>query len=112
MTDGAGPASAGDMPDGLLGLATALQRPDVVPAQQRAQATQTLRAAMRFLMQLQMDADACHASRAPRRALGGIRASAWESDEPMAASAYALLAAMRASDALNTTAAATERAKP
>ena len=85
-----------------LGLATALQRSGVIDASQRAQATQTLRAALRFLRQLQVDEDAAYAFRAPRRAMGGLRAAAWDSDQPMAASAYALLAAVRAAAALET----------
>jgi hypothetical protein len=83
-----------------LGLATALQRTDVIESAQRAQAVQTLRAAMRFLRQLQVDDDAAYAFRSPRHAMGGLRAAAWDSDQPMAASAYALLAAVRAADSL------------
>mgnify|MGYP003351088870 CR=1 FL=1 len=74
----------------------------MIDASQRAQATQTLRAALRFLRQLQVDEDAAYAFRAPRRAMGGLRAAAWDSDQPMAASAYALLAAVRAAAALET----------
>ena len=95
-----------------LGLATALQRSDIMSPDQRAQAVRTLRGALRFLRQLQFDADACHACRAPRRALGGLRASAWEGDEPLAASAYALLAAMRAADSLGSASVGAPGAKP
>ena len=90
-----------------LALATALQRPGVVAAESRSDALRGLRAAMRFLAQLQADEDACHAFRDPARARGGIRAACWDSDQPMAASAYALLAAVRAADCLDGTTAPT-----
>ena len=84
-----------------LGLAAALQRKDLIDPGSRAKATECLRQAMRFLMQLQADEDACHAFRDPARARGGIRTSCWDSEQPIAASAYALLAAVRAADALD-----------
>jgi hypothetical protein len=83
-----------------LGLASALQRDDLIDADQRAAALKSLRSAMRFIAQLQADDDACHAFRDPLHARGGIRASCWDSEQPMAASAYALLAAVRAADVL------------
>jgi hypothetical protein len=84
-----------------LGLATALQRTDLVDPAQQARATDCLRQAMRFIAQLQADEDACHAFRDPARARGGIRTSCWDSEQPIAASAYSLLAAVRAADALD-----------
>jgi hypothetical protein len=84
-----------------LGLATALQRKEWIDPNARAKAIECLRQAMRFLVQLQADEDACHAFRDPARARGGIRTSCWDSEQPIAASAYALLAAVRAADALD-----------
>lgn len=84
-----------------LGLATALQRTGLIDPSEHAKATECLRQAMRFIVQLQADDDACHAFRDPARARGGIRTSCWDSEQPIAASAYALLAAVRAADALD-----------
>ena len=86
----------------VAALATALQRDGTVEAAQRETAMRTLICGLRFLRQLQVDADACHAFRDPARAMGGIRAAGWDSDQPMAASAYALLASVRAIDAMAT----------
>jgi hypothetical protein len=83
-----------------LALATATRRPDVLAAEDRATALRTLRRAMRFLLQLQADANACHAFRDPTKAMGGLRTAPWDTDQPIAASSYALLAAMQAAEAL------------
>jgi hypothetical protein len=81
-------------------LATVTQRPDLLDATERATAQQTLRRAMRFLLQLQADANACHAFRDATKAMGGLRAAPWDTDQPIAASSYALLAAMQAANVL------------
>lgn len=81
-------------------LATVTQRPDLLDATERATAQQTLRRAMRFLLQLQADAKACHAFRDASKAMGGLRAAPWDTDQPIAASSYALLAAMQAANVL------------
>ncbi|MFM7807593.1 MAG: hypothetical protein ACKPEA_06640, partial [Planctomycetota bacterium] len=97
---GAAPWPTAQSARAVVALATALQRPDLIDASQREAARRTLIAGMRFLRQLQVDADACHAFRDAGHAMGGIRAASWDSDEPMAASAYALLASVRALDSL------------
>jgi hypothetical protein len=81
-------------------LATVTQRPDLLDATERATAQQTLRRAMRFLLQLQADANACHAFRDATKAMGGLRAAPWDTDQPIAASSYALLAALQAANVL------------
>lgn len=83
-----------------LALATALGRPELLDAQQRSEAIRSLRRSLRFLRQLQVDEAGCHAFRDPARALGGVRAAPWDSDQPMAASAYALLACVAADPSL------------
>lgn len=83
-----------------LALATAARRPDVLDATDRVTAQQSLRRAMRFLMQLQADERACHAFRDANKAIGGLRAAPWDTDQPIAACSYALLAAMQAAEAL------------
>jgi hypothetical protein len=82
-----------------LALATALATPGLVDAADRPDAMRSLRRSLRFLRQLQVDEAGCHAFRDPAHALGGLRAAPWDSDQPMAASAYALLACV-ASDPL------------
>ena len=82
-----------------LALATALVTPGLVDAADRPDALRSLRRSLRFLRQLQVDEAGCHAFRDPAHALGGLRAAPWDSDQPMAASAYALLACV-ASDPL------------
>ena len=77
-----------------LALATALSTPGLVGDADRRAGIESLRRSLRFLRQLQADEWACHAFRDPARAIGGIRSAPWDSDEPMAASAYALLACM------------------
>jgi len=81
-------------------LASALLRCDGVDAHRRAQGCHALRMAMGFLRRLQVDDFACHAFRDPAKALGGLRAAPWDSDLPMAASAWALLACVDAVPAL------------
>jgi hypothetical protein len=84
-----------------LALATIAARQDLLDAPQRARAIETLRLAMRFLAQLQVDDDLAASFRDAARARHGVRAACWDSDLPMAASAYALLAAVRAAEALD-----------
>lgn len=84
----------------VLALATALTRQDLVAADRRADAVRALRRSMRFLRQLQVEQAGCHAFRDPVHAIGGLRAAPWDSDQPMAASAYALLACVAADPVL------------
>jgi len=79
-----------------LALASALADPACLRDADRAVAVEALRRSMRFLRQLQVDEDACHAFRDSMHARGGIRSAPWDSDQPMAASATALLACIAA----------------
>jgi hypothetical protein len=81
-------------------LAAALLRCDDLDARRRAEGCHALRMAMGFLRRLQVDDFACHAFRDPARAIGGLRAAPWDSDLPMAAAAWALLACLDAVPAL------------
>jgi hypothetical protein len=81
-------------------LAAALLRCDDLDARRRAEGCHALRMAMGFLRRLQVDDFACHAFRDPAKAIGGLRSAPWDSDLPMAASAWALLACLDAVPAL------------
>jgi hypothetical protein len=81
-------------------LAAALLRCDGLDARRRAEGCHALRMAMGFLRRLQVDDFACHAFRDPAKAIGGVRATPWDSDLSMAAAAWTLLACVDAVPAL------------
>lgn len=57
---------------------------------------ESLKLALRFLKQLQVDQASCYAFRDPSKAIGGIRAAPWDSSQPLAANATTLLAILEA----------------
>ncbi|MSR34809.1 MAG: hypothetical protein EXS12_08475 [Phycisphaerales bacterium] len=57
---------------------------------------ESLKLALRFLKQLQVDQASCYAFRDPSKAIGGIRASPWDSSQPLGANATTLLAILEA----------------
>jgi hypothetical protein len=57
---------------------------------------QSLKLALRFLKQLQVDQASCYAFRDAGKALGGIRAAPWDSSQPLGANATTLLAILEA----------------
>ena len=54
----------------------------------------SLQLALRFLKQLQVDQSGCYAFRDPAKAIGGIRAAPWDSNQPLGANATTLLAVL------------------
>ena len=57
---------------------------------------QSLKLALRFLKQLQVDQASCYAFRDAGKSLGGIRAAPWDSSQPLGANATTLLAILEA----------------
>ena len=57
---------------------------------------ESLKLALRFLKQLQVDQASCYAFRDAGKALGGIRAAPWDSSQPLGANATTLLAILEA----------------
>jgi hypothetical protein len=74
-------------------LATMLAHPALTPPAERPAADARHRETMRFLMQLAVDDTMLWAVRTPQRAKGGLRASTWNTDQPVAAQAMGLLTA-------------------
>ncbi|MCE9620525.1 MAG: hypothetical protein K8R92_11555 [Planctomycetes bacterium] len=56
----------------------------------------SLRRALRFLKQLQVDQASCYAFRDPEKSIGGIRAAPWDSNQPLGANATTLLTLLEA----------------
>jgi hypothetical protein len=54
----------------------------------------SLKLALRFLKQLQVDQSGCYAFRDPAKSIGGIRAAPWDSNQPLGANATTLLAVL------------------
>jgi len=55
---------------------------------------ESLKLALRFLKQLQVDQSGCYAFRDPAKSIGGIRAAPWDSNQPLGANATTLLAVL------------------
>ncbi len=74
-------------------LASALRDPVLTLPEEAPADREHLRHTMRFLIQLSVDDSFLWSMPSPQRALGGIRAAAWDDTQPVAAQAVALLAA-------------------
>lgn len=76
-----------------LGLVALLAYPGFIPEEQSALYRDRGLALLRFTRELALDAEESRYVRNPRRAEGGVRNALWDSDQPVAANAMAILIA-------------------
>jgi hypothetical protein len=76
----------------MVWLAAMMREAQLTDSQSWQQHEERLLGMMRFLMQLTVRESARWSLRNPQRALGGLRSATWDSDQPLAAQAMALLA--------------------
>ena len=81
-------------------LASALKETDIVPASERLATLGRHLRTMRFLLQLSVRPEHAEVVRSPERAIGGLRAATWDSDQPVPAQALGLVTAVETLDAL------------
>ncbi|MHC5023697.1 MAG: hypothetical protein ACYTGG_07275 [Planctomycetota bacterium] len=77
----------------MIALGWMSRRPEFTPPAERPDAIARQRQAMRFLMQLVAREETLWAYPNPDRVRGGVRAAAWNADQPVLAQAMGLLAA-------------------
>ncbi len=99
---GAGPARASAQTTRPAAFsAWALRQPALTGADERPVETELHLRTMRFLRQLAVDDDLLWSFRSPLRVKGGLRAAAWDSDQPVAAQAMGLIVAAETLESLS-----------